>query len=144
MGFSYVAAAAILLSSTLIFFGMVYSGFVQSNLEIHNAGTQYNQNSYDYLNSKVNITGYSVINESTANSSAYVVSINMTNTGSVTFSMNKTDVLVNGLITDYNSSTDYLFPLGTGNITITVNSTASYDVKLVFSTGYDAYEKVVT
>ncbi|AKA49580.1 hypothetical protein IX51_11245 [uncultured archaeon] len=142
MGFSYVAAAAILLSSTLIFFGMVYSGFVQSNLEIHNSGVQYDHQRYDYLNSNVNITGYNVVNESTANASAYKVYINMTNTGSVTLNMNSTDILVNGIMTGFNSSAEYLFPLGKGNVSFNVNSTSTYDVEIVFSTGYEKYAKV--
>ncbi len=142
MGFSYVAAAAILLSSTLIFFGMVYSDFVQSNLELHGSSVNYDQQRYDYLNSNANITGYSITNVSSGNTSAYAVSMNITNTGSVTLKMNSTSLLVNGVLSSFNSSAEYIFPLGSDQMNFTVNSTSTYDVEIVFNTGYEKYTVV--
>ncbi len=142
MGFSYVAAAAILLSSTLIFFGMVYSDFVQSNLDIHSSNLNYDHQRYDYLNSNINVTGYSVSNLSSGNTSSYAVTVNLTNTGSVTLSMNKTTLLLNGTMAAFNYSSEYLFPLGNGSITFNVNTTATYQVELVFSTGYEKFTEV--
>lgn len=66
----------------------------------------------------------------------------MTNTGSVTFNMNDTSLLVNGTMTNFSSSVQYLFPLDSMNISFSVNSSSSYHVKMIFDTGYDKYVEV--
>ena len=137
MGFSYVAAVAILLSSSLIFFGMVYGEFVQSNSQVSSAQNKMNQENYDLINSKVNITGYYVIPGTT-----YNVTINMTNTGSVTLNLDTSSLLVNGTMTNFTPSSNYLFPLGKGNITFHSATSGLKSVELIFNTGYEKFTEV--
>jgi flagellar protein FlaF len=134
MGFSYVAAVAILLSSSLIFFGMVYSDYVQSNVQINGAESQMTHQNYEYLNSNANITGYNV----TTSNLTDTVTVNITNTGSITFNLNKTTVLLNGTIIQFNYSSEYLFPLESGNITFQ-SQPGNESLEIVYNTGYKEY-----
>ncbi len=138
MGFSYVVAVAVLLSSSLIFFGMVYSDFVHADAQLKGAQDQFNQNNYDYLNSQVSLDGYNY----TQTGSNFTVTLNVTNTGSVTLDMNGTNVLLNGTLVNFTYSSQYLFPLGNESLTFGVSGNGSYSVEMVFNTGYKQYAKV--
>ncbi len=138
MGFSYVIAVAVLLSSSLIFFGMVYSDFVHADAQLKGAQDQFNQNNYDYLNSQVSLDGYNY----TQTGSNFTVTMNVTNTGSVTLDMNGTNVLLNGTLVNFTYSTQYLFPLGNDSLTFNVSGAGNYSVNMVFDTGYQKYAKV--
>jgi flagellar protein FlaF len=139
MGFSYVAAVAILLSSSLIFFGIVYGEFMQNNTQLGSAQNTQTQQEYDLLNSKVNITGYYV-----ESGSAYNVTINMTNTGSVTLDLDTTTLLVNGTMSSFTASTEYLFPLGNASITFHVSTARLMPVDITFNTGYQKLMEVIS
>ncbi|MEM0154984.1 MAG: flagellar protein F [Thermoplasmataceae archaeon] len=139
MGFSYVAAVAILLSSSLIFFGIVYGEFMQNNTQLGSAQNTQTQQEYNLLNSKVNITGYYV-----ESGSAYNVTINMTNTGSVPLDLNTTTLLVNGTISSFTSPTVYLFPLGNSSITFHVSTARLMPVEIIFNTGYQKFMEVIS
>jgi flagellar protein FlaF len=138
MGFSYVVAVAVLLSSSLIFFGIVYSDFVHAESQINNA--QHNQNSqnYDYMNSKVIIDNYSYV----ASGSNFTITMNVTNTGSVTLNLADTNMLVNGSLVNFTYNSQYLFPLGNDTLDFTTGN-GTHNVELVFNTGYEIFEKVV-
>ncbi|MFG1449699.1 MAG: flagellar protein F [Thermoplasmataceae archaeon] len=137
MGFSYVVAVAILLSSSLIFFGVIYSDYVHTNTEISQSEQGQSQRMYDMINSKINITSAL----EAGNSSQKNVTINMVNSGSVTLYLNQTDVLVNGTIHQFNFTREYLFPLQNETIRFTT-SLEPVEVELVFNTGYKAYVEV--
>lgn len=138
MGFSYVVAVAVLLSSSLIFFGMVYSDFVHAEAQMKSAQDQFNQNNYDYLNSQVSLSGYNY----TLTGANYSVTLNVTNTGSVTLNLNDTNILVNGTLVNFTYSSQYLFPLGNDSLTFNVTGAGNYSVALVFGTGYQKYTEV--
>ena len=139
MGFSYVVAVAVLLSSSLIFFGMVYSDFVHAEAQLKNAQDNFNNHNYDYLNSKVSITGYNY----TPSGPNYSVTLNVTNTGSVTLDLNNTNLLVNGTLVNFTYANQYLFPLGNDSVQFTTGA-GVYDIEIVFNTGYLQYGKVTT
>ncbi len=138
MGFSYVVAVAVLLSSSLIFFGIIYSDFVHTESQINDAQNKSNMQNYDYMNSKVTIDNYSYV----ASGSNFTVTMNVTNTGSVTLNLNHTNLLVNGSIVNFTYASQYLFPLGNDTVSFTTGA-GSHDVELVFNTGYEKFEKVV-
>ena len=138
MGFSYVVAVAVLLSSSLIFFGMVYSDFVHADAQLKGAQDQFNQNNYDYLNSQVSLDGYNY----TQTGSNFTVTMNVTNTGSVTLDMNGTNILVNGTLVNFTYSNQYLFPLGNESVVFKTTAAGNYSIDLVFNTGYQKYVKV--
>ena len=137
MGFSYVVAVAVLLSSSLIFFGIIYSDYVHADAELKKAQDGFNTHSYNYLNSRVNITGYSYV----ASGTQYNVTVNMTNTGSATLNLNNTNLLVNGTITNFTYAAQYVFPQGNDNITFRV-AAGTYVVELAFNTGYEKFMEV--
>ncbi|MCL4438180.1 MAG: flagellar protein F [Candidatus Thermoplasmatota archaeon] len=137
MGFSYVVAVAILLSSSLIFFGVIYSDYVHTNTEISQSEQGQSQRMYDMINSKVNITEAL----EAGNSSQKNVTINLVNSGSVTLYLNQTNVLVNGTIHPFNFTREYLFPLQNETISFTT-SLQPVEVEIVFNTGYKAYVEV--
>ena len=137
MGFSYVAAVAILLSSSLIFFGMVYTGYVQSNVQINGAENQMTHQNYDYMNTQVNLTGYNV----TSSNSTDQVTVNLTNTGSVTLSLEDSSVLLNGTLITFNYSSQYLFPLQSGHLTF-VSQPGNVSLEIVYNTGYKQFKEL--
>ncbi len=137
MGFSYVVAVAILLSSSLIFFGVIYSDYVHTNTEISQSEQGQSQRMYDMINSKVNITSAL----EAGNSSQKNVTINLVNSGSVTLYLNQTNVLVNGTIHQFNFTREYLFPLQNETIRFTT-TLQPVEVEIVFNTGYRAYVEV--
>ena len=137
MGFSYVVAVAVLLSSSLIFFGVIYSDYVHADTELNSAQQGFNTHSYDLENSRVNVTGYYVRPSGTL----YNVTVNLTNTGSVALNMGLSNLLINGTVANFTYSGQYLFPLASGNITFR-QSAGEYSVEIVFNTGYEKYLEV--
>ncbi|MCL4340527.1 MAG: flagellar protein F [Candidatus Thermoplasmatota archaeon] len=137
MGFSYVVAVAVLLSSSLIFFGVIYSDYVHADTELNSAQQGFNTLTYNLENSRINITGYQV----KGLGPEFNVTLNITNTGSVTLDLRSANVLVNGTLVQFNYSDQYLFPLGDGNVTFQTTS-GPHSVELVFSTGYEKFQEV--
>ena len=137
MGFSYVVAVAVLLSSSLIFFGVIYSDYVHADTELNSAQQGFNTHSYDLENSRVNVTGYYIRPSNTS----YNVTVNLTNTGSVTLNLGISNLLINGTVANFTYSGQYLFPLASGNITFR-EGTGEYSVEIVFNTGYEKYLEV--
>ena len=137
MGFSYVVAVAILLSSSLIFFGVIYSDYVHTNGEISKAEEGQGNQIYEYVNSKVNITAAL----ETGKNASFNLSLSLVNTGSVTLYLNQTDVLVNGTVHSFNYTREYLFPLQNETISLTTSDSPA-QVEVVFNTGYTIYYEV--
>ncbi|WP_237265254.1 flagellar protein F [Thermoplasma sp. Kam2015] len=137
MGFSYTVAAVIMLSSTLIFFGIVYTSYVQSNENLANANQKLVKNIYDLENTRVSIYDYYY------NSSSSYFVINLTNNGSQVFNMSLANVLVNGSLVKFNVSGQFLFPLQTVSITFK-EPAGSYAVEIVMPDGYEIFKKVVS
>lgn len=137
MGFSYVAAVAILLSSSLIFFGIIYSDYVHSETQLSNAQNDQNKQMYDYINSKVKITGYNV----SPYNSVYNVTINMTNTGSISLDLMSSNLLLNGSLENFSYSGEYLLPMANGSVTFQTGS-GDYQVEIAFNTGYNVITEV--
>ncbi len=136
MGFSYTVAAVIMLSSSLIFFGMVYSSYIQSNENITSANQKLMNEVYDYDHSKLSVTGYYM------NTTAGRVTINITNNGSVMFDLAESNLILNGSLMTFNYYPVYLFPLQNGSISFLAGK-GIYDLELVLPNGYEVYEKLV-
>ncbi|WP_393971823.1 flagellar protein F [Oxyplasma meridianum] len=137
MGFSYVAAVAILLSSSLIFFGIIYSDYVHSETQLSNAQNDQNRQMYDYINSKVKITGYDV----SPYNSVYNVTINMTNTGSISLDLMNSNLLLNGSLENFSYSAEYLLPMANGSVSFQTTA-GNYQVEIAFNTGYNVITEV--
>ncbi|MCY0851637.1 flagellar protein F [Thermoplasma acidophilum] len=137
MGFSYTVAAVIMLSSTLIFFGIVYTSYVQSNENIANANQKLVKSIYDLENTHVSITGYYY------NSSSSLFIVNLTNNGSQVFNMSMANVLINGTMVKFNVSGPYLFPLQAVSISFK-EPAGTYSLEIVMPDGYEIFREVVS
>ncbi|MEM0158762.1 MAG: hypothetical protein QW812_04550 [Thermoplasmataceae archaeon] len=137
MGFSYVVAVAVMLSSSLIFFGIIYSDYVHTNQELYSAQQSSNQLVYEYSHSDVNVSSISAV----AVSGGFNISLTFQNTGSITLDLNKTSLLVNGTLTNFTYRSQYLFPLGNDSISFIAPS-PQVAVEVVFNTGYEKYVEV--
>ncbi|EQD50431.1 flagellar protein F [mine drainage metagenome] len=138
MGFSYAVAVVILLSSSLIFFGLVYNEFETGNIQLNNSLSNKNKIICGLENSHVSITNYSVKKDT----SGYNIIINMSNNGSTTLIMANSNVLLNGTQVAFNYSENYFLPFTEEEINATYPS-GNVTVIIAFSTGYEKYLQVV-
>lgn len=137
MGFSYVVAVAVLLSSSLIFFGIIYSDYVHTNQELSTAQQNSNELAYQYSHSSVNVSSYTAV----AVSGGYNFTVTFDNTGSVTLDLNRSSLLVNGTLTNFTYRSQYLFPLGNDSISFIAPS-SQVSMEMVFNTGYEKFVEV--
>lgn len=137
MGFSYTVAAVIMLSSTLIFFGIVYTSYVQSNENIANANQKLIKNIYDLENTHVSVISYYY------NSSSSLFIVNLTNNGSQVFNMSLANVLVNGTLVKFNASSEFLFPLQTVSVKFK-EPAGTYSLEIVMPDGFEIFRQVVS
>lgn len=132
-----MVAVAILLSSSLIFFGMVYNANLQAELQIREAQQREIEHITEEVETALNVTSYEV----RQNGSAYQVTMNLTNTGSVTVALGESTLLVNGTVVNFTFSAPYLFPQGRGHITFDAPS-VPFTYELVAQDGYSIYGEV--
>jgi flagellar protein FlaF len=138
MGFSYAVAVVILLSSSLIFFGLVYDQFQTGNVQLDNSLSNKNKIICGLENSKVSVSNYSVIK----GVSGFNITINMTNNGSVALTMSQSNVLVNGTEMNFIYSSNYFLPLTKESISVSYPS-GNTSVLIIFNTGYEKFIEVV-
>ena len=138
MGFSYAVAVVILLSSSLIFFGLVYDQFQTGNVQLDNSLSNKNKIICGLENSKVSVSNYSV----NKGVSGFNITINMTNNGSVALTMSQSNVLVNGTEMNFIYSSNYFLPLTKESISVSYPS-GNTSVLIIFNTGYEKFIEVV-
>ena len=138
MGFSYAVAVVILLSSSLIFFGLVYDQFQTGNVQLDNSLSNKNTIMCGLENSKVSMSNYSVIK----GVSGFDITINLSNNGSVTLLMSSTNVLFNGTVVKFIYSQNYFLPLSEEEISV-VYPSGNASVVIAFNTGYEKFLQVI-
>ena len=138
MGFSYAVAVVILLSSSLIFFGLVYDQFQTGNVQLDNSLSNKNKIMCGLENSKVSLSNYSV----NKGVSGFNITINLTNNGSVALTMSQSNVLVNGTEVNFIYSSNYFLPLMKESISVNYQS-GNASILIIFNTGYEKYIQVV-
>jgi flagellar protein FlaF len=145
MGFSVSGSAAILFIAAFVSVGMLYSAAYNGYERVQDADDSYGERVLEQRNTVVNVS-----NASYNETGDELLTVNVTNEGSTTLAVNKTDLLVDGVYqardsyedwsVDGANDTDVWLPGET--LSITVNVTAPTRVKVVTSPGVTATEVV--
>ncbi|MHB1492153.1 MAG: flagellar protein F [Thermoplasmataceae archaeon] len=138
MGFSYAVAVVILLSSSLIFFGLVYDQFQTGNIQLDNSLANKNKIICGLENSKVSLSNYTVVKQT----AQFSITINLTNNGSTTLIMSNTNILFNGTEVKFSYSENYFLPMSAEEINV-IYPSGNATVLLAFNTGYEKFIQVV-
>lgn len=144
MGFSVSGSAAILFIAAFVSVGILYSAAYNGYERVQDADDQHGERVLEQRNTVVNVTNV------TYNDTAGELTVNVTNEGATSLSVNGTDLLVDGVYqersayvdwsVDGQSDTDLWVPGET--LSITVNASDPSRVKVVTSPGVTATEVV--
>ena len=145
MGFSVSGSAAILFIAAFVSVGILYSAAYNGYERVQDADASHGERVLEQRNTDVNVTNV------TYNSSEGQLTVNVTNQGSTSLSVNETDLLVDGEFYSRDSyenwsvggqsNTTLWLPGETYSITLNISSEPGR-VKVVTSTGVTATEGV--
>jgi flagellar protein FlaF len=145
MGFSVSGSAAILFIAAFVSVGILYSAAFNGYERVQDADESHAEQVLERRNTAVNISNV------TYNAGADTITVNVTNKGSTTLSVNETDLLLDGV---YKSSDSYVLSEVDGNgdtdvwapgEKLTLNVSAATEparVKIVTQTGIAETEVV--
>ncbi|APH38521.1 hypothetical protein [Methanohalophilus halophilus] len=102
MGFETAVVVAIFLIAFLFLGGTYYNGWAASQENLQMAREDNNALLLDKTHTSINIGEINSVSDN----SSYTITVDVTNTGSRVLDWEKIDVLVDGELTDYNTSTD--------------------------------------
>lgn len=146
MGFSVSGAAAIIFLSMFIAFGTLYTATDNSFERVIDAQDDRTEQTLETKNTAINVTNASY------NASADELTINATNTGATTLSLNESTILIDNTFqeawetnatVDGNSGTDLWLPGETLSVTISLSSEPAY-VQIVTEIGVAGSAEVAT
>lgn len=106
MGFSLVAATAIVGVAVLISLELIIGTTIPTITNVHDSYDEMKDRSIGQLQTNINIASVST----PANDSNYDLNITIENTGSITLKTQYFDILVNGTKYNYECNKDYLYP----------------------------------
>lgn len=106
MGFSLVAATAIIGVAVLISLELIVGTTIPTITDVHDSYDEMRNRSIEQLQTDINITSAST----PANASNYDLNITIENIGSITLKTQYFDILVNGTKYEYECYKDYLYP----------------------------------
>ena len=142
MGFSLVAAAAIIGVAVLICVETVVETTIPTLTSIHDAYEDMRDRAVDRVQTDINITSAITSN----NGSNYDLNVTVENTGSVTLETRYFDILINGTKHTFTCSKSYLYPEKYVYFNIVnLNGTGKKRLKVVTNNGVsDYYEYTIT
>jgi len=142
MGFSLVAATAIIGVSILIAIEMMIGATIPTLTNVYDAYDEMRDRSIDQLQTDINITSVTT----TANGANFDLNFTVKNTGSITLKTNYFNVLVNGTSHSFTSEKTYLYPEGQiwFNVTNLAGGAASHRLKVVTDNGISDYKGFIT
>ena len=106
MGFSLVAAAAIISVSIVMAIEIIVGTTIPTVTDVHDSFDEMKDRAIDQVQTDINITGIS----SVTNGSNYDINITVENTGSTTLEIAYFNILINGTEKVFTCSNSYLFP----------------------------------
>lgn len=144
MGFSVSGSAAILFIAAFVSVGILYSAAYNGYERVQDADDSHGERVLEARNTAVNVTNL------TYNASVDELTVNVTNEGSTSLSVNETDVLVDGTYQPPESYVDWSVEDRTNTTlwlpgetySVTVNATDPTRVKVVTGQGVTATEVV--
>lgn len=138
MGFSTVAATAIL-GGSIVLSLTIFSGSVLPTMsEYHDSFRELEQRSIARLQTNINIT-----NITNTSGLFYDLNITVRNIGSTTLKTSDFTFLINGTKQSYNISANYIFPENEEIFTLNLTGTGLKQIKVVTENGISIYEEYI-
>ena len=106
MGFSLVAAAAIIGVSALMVIELIVGTTIPTITDIHDSFDDMKDRAIDQVQTDINITDVT----SEVNGSNYDINVTVENTGSITLKTSNFNILINGTENQFTCSKSYLHP----------------------------------
>ena len=136
MGFSLVAAAAIIGFSVVMAIEIVVSTTVPTILDVHNAFDEMKDRAIDQIQTGVNITDVTY----EVNGSNYDINITVKNIGSVTLKTSYFNILVNGTDKSFTCSKIYIYPENEVYFNVSsIQETGNLRLKVITNNGISDY-----
>ena len=141
MGFSLVAAAAIIGVSVLMVIEIIVGTTIPTITDIHDSFNNMRNRSIDQVQTDINITGVTV----EVNGSDYDINITVENLGSISLETTYFNILINGTEKQFACSTSYLHPENKAYFNVSsLQDTGERRLKVVTDNGIsDYYEFIV-
>jgi archaellum component FlaF (FlaF/FlaG flagellin family) len=136
MGFSLIAAAAVLGFTLFMAVEIITSDLLPTIEDINNSYSDMKQRFEDHLQTDINITTVT----SSANGSNYDYNISVRNTGSVTLVTKDFTILINGSEYEFTCAHPYLYPENTAHFQIVnVTGAGAKRMKVIANSGIADY-----
>ena len=138
MGFSTVAAAAILGGSFIMIATIISGSTIPTLSNYHDAMKNLENRAIERIHTYINITN--ITNTSGLN---YDLNITVRNTGKISLDTSDFTILINGTFIEFNTSTSYIYPDNEGIFTINLSGTGLKAIKVITANGITDYEKYI-
>ena len=136
MGFSLVAATAIIGFSVVMAIEIVVSTTIPTIVDVHNAFDEMKDRAIDQLQTDINITDVT----SLVNGSNYDINIKVKNTGSVTLKTKYFNILVNGTDKLFICSKIFIYPKNEVYFNVSsIQETGNLRLKVITNNGISDY-----
>lgn len=138
MGFSTVAATAILGGSCVLMITILTGGVLPTISDYHEAYKNMEERAVQRIQTSINITDVT-------NTSGIVYDLNVTvkNTGGITLKTVDFTILINGTNKEFNCSETYLYPEKDVIFTINLTGTGLKRIKIISANGISDYEEYI-
>jgi archaellum component FlaF (FlaF/FlaG flagellin family) len=138
MGFSLSASFAIIGATVLVAIELFTGAVIPDTMDIADAFQLRLDHDIKTSQTKINISGVTV----TLNGTNYDFQINLTNTGGQPICLFECQLLIDGVVTPFNSDDSYLLPLNTTRIDLeNIQSTGQGRIKIVTAKDCPAYHQ---
>jgi archaellum component FlaF (FlaF/FlaG flagellin family) len=131
MGFSVVAAAAIIGVSALVALEVIVGTTIPTLTEVHEAYDEMRDRAIEQVQTDITITNAVWNDPNTA--------ITVENTGSITFNTSNCTILLNGVTQEFTCSVSYLHPEQTALFNIRIQAVNGDIIKIVTPNGVSDY-----
>jgi archaellum component FlaF (FlaF/FlaG flagellin family) len=140
MGFSLVAAAAIIGVSVLMVIEIIVGTTIPTITDIHDSFNNMRNRSIDQVQTDINITGVTV----EVNESDHDINITVENLGSISLETTYFNILINGTEKQFTCSASYLYPEKVVYFNVyNLQGTGERRLKVVTDNGISDYYKFI-
>ena len=136
MGFSLVAAAAIICVSIVMAIEIIVGTTIPTMTNVHDSLDEMRDRAIDQIQTDINIT--SVTSE--VNGSDHDINVTLENTGSISLETKYFNILINGTDTKFTCSSSYLYPENEVYFNVSsLESTGPRRLKIITDNGISDY-----
>lgn len=134
MGFSTIAATAIMGASLLVMISIFSGGVIPALSDYHESFKNLELRSVERIQTNINIT-----NITNTSGVYYDLNITVENTGSITLKTADFTILINGTKKPFNCSESYLYPEKEGVFTVNLTGSGLKRIKVITYNGISDY-----